>query len=134
MYKFFTIVVSVLSFLFFAGCATGSFGTVRYSHVFQPYYTIDVVNNTTALLDVEYGGELVKKDLTPGETFSYPVWSFRQGDQVYMTVKGHRAGSYLGTASRQFRLYTGYGYGGYGRNSRRHEVWVVDRYQTPTDY
>jgi hypothetical protein len=135
MYKFFAITSLSLSlslFLFVGGCAQGSFGTVQYSHVFQSAYTIDVVNNTNVLLDVEYGGQLVKKNLTPGETFSYPVWAFRHGDQVYMTVKGHRNGGYLGTANRRFNLRTSYGF----RRStpRKHEVWTVDRLQTPRDY
>jgi hypothetical protein len=49
---------------------------------------------------------------------------------VYMTVKGHRNGAYLGTESRRFNLRPGYSYR--GGTSRRHEVWRVDGLRSPS--
>ena len=126
MFKYISFFLLLLIPTVFGGCASGSGGNVRYSHVFQPYYSIDVVNNTNLLLDVEYGGELVKKDLTPGETFSYPVWSFSRGDSIYMTVKGHVDGIYVGVETKRFRLSS--------RGERKHEVWVISRIKLANIY
>jgi len=126
MFKYFSFFFLLLLPVFFGGCVSGSAGTVQYSHVFQPMYSIDVINNTNLLVDVEYGGELVKKDLTPGETYNHPVWSFASGDSVFMTVKGHVDGIYVGVETRRFRLSS--------RGTRKHEVWVVNRIRSATLY
>lgn len=135
MFKHFKFWLGFAAFLgavlFGSGCgghqlAEGSLGTIQYSHVFQPVYKLDVINNTDLLVDIEINGDLVKDSLTPGETYSHDFWSFRDGDRVTVVTKMHRNGVYVGMDTFPLSLKS-------RRNgARTHEVRVADRFVLPT--
>lgn len=131
MSKFNRMFLLVLLSLFSASCVSGGASTFRYSHVFQPQYSISVVNNTNVLADIEINGDTVARNLAPGGTYYWPIYSFRQGDRISVVAKGHRDGAFVGVASKSFYLYGGSG----GYNSgRRSEVWEIRGFSEPRIY
>jgi len=123
-----TILVLSISSLLFGSCASSGRSTFSYSHVFQAQHSISVVNNTTVLLDIEINGENVARNLAPGATYHWPIYSFRRGDIVSVVVKGHQDDTFVGMADKSFRLYSS------SSSGRRSEVWEVKRLSQPQAY
>ena len=117
----FIVLFTFVSVLFLGGCASGSAGTVRYSSIFGPKYSVSIINNTAVLLDIEFNGSLYCKDLSPGETYLLEIYSFRDGDGATLVAKGHRDGLYIGMDTMRVRLRSG------SRGARKSEVWEVSR-------
>lgn len=118
----------VFAAVFFGGCAYAPTGghSGGYRFIF-PQNGIIVVNNTSAIIDVEIDGHLVKKDLAPGDTLRLERWSFSDGEAVIIVAKGHTAeNEYIGMAAREFRMTSGYG-------GRQHQsiIMVVDHLRGP---
>lgn len=117
-----------LSGVFSFGCASTSGGTRSSGYAyFYPQNSLTILNNTSVLIDVEYAGHSVVKDLSPGQSYTLEKWSFSDGEEINLIAKGHtKEGEYVGSCVQRIRLTSGY-------RGVQHQspVWEVNNLRAP---